>query len=103
MPDTETPNDSRETLSYIYESLERLHMKMDPRLASIETSIGEVMARLDIQLKQLDHLDGMLHEVHQFIEEHKPALGRALGFLDPGRSMRDYLKHRPKAGKDGHG
>lgn len=96
MPDTETPNDNRETLS---DREFAIHELTAARLAGVETSIGEVMARLDMQLKQLDHLDGMLHEVHQFIEEHKPALGRALSFLDPGRSMRDYLKHRPKAAK----
>ena len=90
MPDTETPNDNRETLSYMSDLLDKSYIKID-RMAH----------QLDMQQKQLDHLDEMLHEVHQFIEEHKPALGRALGFLDPGRSMRDYLKHRPKARSDG--
>lgn len=45
----------------------------------------------DIQAKQLDHLDGMVHEVHQFIEEHRPALAKALAFLSPGASIRDYF------------
>lgn len=69
----ETPNDELETLS--------------------DRELAERICR------QLDHLDCMLHEVTQFLDEHKPALNRALGFLDAGRGMRDYLKNRPKAGK----
>lgn len=108
MPDTETPNDSRETLSdREFKELKDLAFQMGEatghalaaRFAAYETSIGELLARLDMHQKQLDHIDCMLHEVHQFIEEHKPALGRALAFLDPGKSMRDYLRSRPKAAK----
>ena len=55
----ETPNDELETLS--------------------DRELSERICR------QLDHLDVMLHEVTQFLDEHKPALNRALGFLDAGR------------------
>ena len=97
MPDTETPNDNRETLSdreFLHEIAERIS-------GPVNAILAELRAEQEITRKQLDHIDTMLHEVHQFIEEHKPALGRALSFLDPGRSMRDYLKHRPKARSDG--
>jgi hypothetical protein len=73
MPHTQTPNDDLETLS--------------------DRELAERIAR------QLDHLDCMLHEVCQFLDEHKPALNRALGMLDAGRSMRAYLAGRPKAGR----
>lgn len=42
--------------------------------------------------RQLDHLDLMLHEVHQFITEHKPALDKALMFLD--NPVKTYLSRR---------
>ena len=48
--------------------------------------------------KQLDHVDSMIHELVQFVDEHRPALSRALAFLEPGKGIRDYLKNRPKAG-----
>ncbi len=55
----------------------------------------EISARLDMHGKQLDHIDVMVHEIHQFIGEHKPALTKALTLLDPGRPMRDWLgRHR---------
>jgi hypothetical protein len=53
-------------------------------------------ARLEKIEKQLDHLDGMVHEIHQFIHDNKGHLEKALRFLDPAASMRDYLRNRPK-------
>lgn len=66
-----------------------------------ENLYEELSGRLDMHLKQLDHIDGMVHEIHQFITEHKPALTKALTLLDPGRSMRDYLGRRRKDISDG--
>ena len=71
---------------------------------TVETPNDEVETLSDRELqericRQLDHLDCMLHEVTQFLDEHKPALNRALGFLDAGASMRAYLKNRPKGGR----
>jgi ABC-type transporter Mla subunit MlaD len=78
------------------------------RLRSINNNVTEVLngqadlnARLDVLWKQLDHLDGMLHEVHQFIDEHKPALNKALSLLDPGSSVRKYFKARKGVEPDG--
>jgi ABC-type transporter Mla subunit MlaD len=85
------------------------------RLRSIQNYLANVLdnqadddKRLDgltrqlvIISKQLDHLDGMLHEVHQFIDEHKPALNKALSLLDPGSSVRKYFKARKGVEPDG--
>jgi ABC-type transporter Mla subunit MlaD len=60
-----------------------------------ETSAETLDGRLARIERQLDHLDGMLHDVHQFITETRPHLDKALRFLDPAASMRDYMKHRP--------
>jgi hypothetical protein len=40
---------------------------------------------------QLDHLDVLVHQVHQFIEEHKPAIARAAGLLDTGARFQGFL------------
>jgi ABC-type transporter Mla subunit MlaD len=57
--------------------------------------------RLEVQAKQLDHLDQMQHEVSQFVDEHKPALNKALALLDPGTSVRKYFKARKGVDPDG--
>jgi hypothetical protein len=51
--------------------------------------------------KQLDHLDVMLHQVIQFIEENRPALEHATALLDPGQGMRQFLRKRPRVGTNG--
>jgi ABC-type transporter Mla subunit MlaD len=71
------------------------------RLRSISNYLTQVLDAQAVQAKQLDHLDGMLHEVHQFIDEHKPALNKALSLLDPGSSVRKYLKARKGVEPDG--
>ena len=67
------------------------------RVDEIRVYAGDTAADIAIQRKQLDHLDVMVHEVHQFIEEHRPALAKALAFLDPGKSVRAFMKDRKKA------
>lgn len=57
--------------------------------------------RLDLADKQLAHLDEQLHEIRQFIDEHKPALDKVLRFADPGRSVRDYMAGRVRPGRRG--
>jgi hypothetical protein len=90
MPHTQTPNDQTETLSD-REFLEGM-------AGRIEQAILLAEIRYEDARKQLDHLDDMTHQVLQFIEEHRPALNRALAFMEPGKGIRDYLKNRPKAG-----
>jgi hypothetical protein len=69
---------------------------VDEKLAETPPETLETLAR------RIDHLDGMVHEVHQFICENKPHLEKALRFLDPAASMRDYLRKRPRpGGRDG--
>jgi hypothetical protein len=51
---------------------------------------------LETLARRMDHMDVMLHEVHQFITENRPHLERALQFMEPGRAMKAYLAGRPK-------
>jgi ABC-type transporter Mla subunit MlaD len=53
--------------------------------------------------RQLDHLDEMLHQIVQFIDENRAALERATVLLDPGAPMRQFLRKRPKVGTNGQG
>ena len=90
----ETPNDELETLSD-REFIRRMAEAITEGLADV---LADIHVEQDTTRKQLDHIDAMLHEMTQFLDEHKPALNRALGFLDAGRSMRGYLAGRPRAG-----
>lgn len=63
-------------------------------LYSLASQVEEILRETREQGKQLGHLDLMVHEVHQFIQENRPHIARAVGFLDPGKSMRGYLKNR---------
>ena len=57
--------------------------------------------RFDFLDKQLGHIDEQLHEIRQFIDEHRPALEKVLRFADPGRSVRDYMAGRVRPGRRG--
>ena len=50
---------------------------------------------LVLMLKQLDHLDTQLHELRQFVDEHKPALDKAMQVLD--NPVSKYLAARKAA------
>jgi len=66
---------------------------------------SDLLSAPDMIVKQLDHLDTMLHElaqtvslqgtqlgeIHAFIQEHRPALAKALSLLDPGKGVRSFL------------
>src|SRR5689334_542301 len=59
-----------------------------------ETLSYEAIAR------RLDHLDDMIHRIDQrlaFLDEHRPALDRAIGMLDAGAKMRGFLGRHGKA------
>jgi hypothetical protein len=78
------------------------------RLRTIQSNVTVIMNaqaayddRQTLVMKQLDHLDLMVHEVHQFIEEHKPALAKGLALLDPGSSVRKYWRQRKGTDTDG--
>lgn len=85
-PSVSTVNDDPSTLSD-REYLQRLAGMVSKVISNTEI----LLDKDEVRRKQLDHLDGMLHEVWQFVEEHKPALAKALAFLEPGRSLRDYF------------
>jgi hypothetical protein len=86
---TGTPNDGQGTLS----DREFLTM-LATYVEGIAASVDALADAREMDRKQLDHIDTMVHEITQFVDEHKPALNRALSFLEPGKSWRDYLKGR---------
>ena len=45
--------------------------------------------------RQLDHLDEQLHEVRQFIDQHRPALDKAMKLMD--NPVAKYLEQRKAA------
>lgn len=57
----------------------------------------------DRVLAKLDHLDAMVHALEQrvagvqgFVEDHRPALERGLGMLDPGAKLRGLVTGKKK-------
>ena len=96
----ETPNDEAKTLSdrAFLEGLARQVSGIVGLVDGLSQDAQVTLGLLEMHAKQLDHIDTMVHEVHQFIEEHRPALNRALNFLDAGKSMRGYLAGRPRKG-----
>lgn len=75
---------------------------MEALAGRVEAVLAMHSHQFSVQAKQLDHLDTMVHEVHQFIEEHRPALAKALAFLSPGRSVRDYFGKGARHERDGN-
>lgn len=51
---------------------------------SIEHMIEGLSDRLDLVQKQADHIDAQVHEIGQFIDEHRPALARGLALMGGG-------------------
>lgn len=69
-----------------------------PVMAETKTGITETVAEvLERHSKQLDHLDFMLHEVHQFITDNRPHLERALAVLD--NPVSKYMQARKRTGR----
>lgn len=70
-------------------------------MAAIKTDSNqpEILSDAEFQravLARLDHLDEQLHEIRQFIDEHKPALARGMALLDPGAKIRSALGRKPR-------
>lgn len=75
MPAPETPGKTDETLS-------------DAELAG---QLGaDIMARLELHQKQLDHIDTMVHELVQFVDEHRPLLARFTRWAAAGKGWRAW-------------
>ena len=53
---------------------------------------------LDRLARQVDHLDVMVHEIHQFITVNAPHLERLLPLMDPGAKIRALMGLKPKDG-----
>jgi hypothetical protein len=75
----------------------------------LEDWLRETVGRIDGALAthgvQIDHLDSLLHEIHQALQplrDHPEAVAKGLSLLDPGAGVRKYFgKGKPKAGTDG--
>ena len=50
----------------------------------IENMIGSLSDRLELVQRQADHIDEQVHEIGQFIDEHRPALARGLALMGGG-------------------
>lgn len=69
-------------------------------MATPETTGNQAETLSDTEriLKTLDHIDTQLHDLTRtvdglqaFINEHRPALMRGLGMLDPGAKVRSMI------------
>jgi hypothetical protein len=45
---------------------------------------------------RLDHIDVQVHEISQFIEEHRPALARGLALMSAGTRLGAWRKPKDK-------
>lgn len=76
-------------------------------MASPKTLNDEIAALSDRELierlaKQADHLDSMLHEVLQFIDQHRPLLERWAPLADPGAVVRALRPRKHKEARRGN-
>jgi len=94
MPETETSNSGTETLS----DREFLESLAD-RIAELTGMVALVLNLREMDRKQLDHVDTMLHEVTQFIEENRPALAHATRLLDKAKKWKGWQATAAKPGR----
>ena len=50
----------------------------------IENNILTLADRVEVLQRQADHIDTQVHEISQFIDEHRPALARGLALMGGG-------------------
>ena len=81
--DIKTAGNPGETLSD-REFLEQLANRVEATLAFIG-------ARLNAVEKQAEHIDVQVHEIAQFIDEHRPALARGLALMGGGAKLGGWL------------
>jgi ABC-type transporter Mla subunit MlaD len=67
--------------------------------ASVEALIEGLSDRVGLLQQQADHIDSQVHEIRQFIDEHRPALARGLALVNAGTKLSGW---RGKRGGD-HG
>ena len=59
---------------------------------SITNMIAGLSDRLDLVQRQADHIDVQVHEIGQFIDEHRPALARGLALMSAGAKLGAWRK-----------
>jgi hypothetical protein len=59
---------------------------------SITNMIESLSDRLELVQRQADHIDVQVHEISQFIEEHRPALARGLALMSAGTRLGAWRK-----------
>ena len=59
---------------------------------SITNMIAGLSDRLDLVQQQADHIDVQVHEIGQFIDEHRPALARGLALMSAGAKLGAWRK-----------
>jgi hypothetical protein len=85
MPARETAGEDRETLSD-QDLIKQL-------AAEVGAAVG---AELELQRKQLDHLDEMLRGLVAFVDQHRPLLDRFAKWAGAGRGWRSWNGAAPK-------
>jgi hypothetical protein len=71
----------------------------------IKTEDNQQQTLSDEELRgRLDHIDAGLHDllrkvdsVQAFIDEHRPALARAMSFVDPGAKLRAMVTGKKRS------
>jgi ABC-type transporter Mla subunit MlaD len=66
--------------------------------ASVEALIEGLSDRVSLLQQQADHIDAQVHEIRQFIDEHRPALARGLALVNAGTKLSGWRK---RGGGDG--
>jgi len=94
MPETETVNEDRETLSD-----DQFRRQVMDSLLVLNESVGFLIGARDIDRKQLDHVDTMTHEILQFIEANRPALARATALLGKAQKWKGWQAGTKGPGK----
>ena len=89
MPETETSNSGTETLSD-REFMVRLSQQVEDIGNELSAFHAGWLITSDTDRKRLDHLDVQVHEILQFIEEHRPALARATALLGKARTWKGW-------------
>jgi ABC-type transporter Mla subunit MlaD len=62
--------------------------------ASVEALIEGLSDRVDVLQRQADHIDSQVHEIRQFIDEHRPALARGLALVNAGTKLSGWRGKR---------
>jgi len=59
---------------------------------NIHVLLVDLSVRVDMLDKKADHIDVQVHEISQFIEEHRPALARGLALMSAGTRLGAWRK-----------